>query len=83
MAGYLYCNGTLSKTAVNVVTCSGTLQTITEAELVSKVVEQVPPPFPELEAAELTAIMGATTVFLAVCWMGKNLFGLFKNTKTE
>ncbi len=83
MAGYLYCNGNLTKTNKNVVKCSGSLQTITEAELVSKVVEQVPPPFPELEQAEIGAIMASTAIFLAVCWMGKNLFGLFKNTKTE
>ncbi|MBB6523840.1 hypothetical protein [Pseudoteredinibacter isoporae] len=83
MPGYLYCNGTLTKTNKNVVKCSGTLQTITESELVSKVVEQVPPPFPELEATELAAIMAATATFLAVCWMGKNFMGLLKNTKTE
>ncbi|WP_299776376.1 hypothetical protein [uncultured Pseudoteredinibacter sp.] len=83
MAGFLYCDSNFTKINNNNVRCAGTLQTITEAELVSKVAEQVPPPFPELEQAEIGAIMAATTTFLAVCWIGKNLFGLFKNTKTE
>ncbi|MBB6523901.1 hypothetical protein [Pseudoteredinibacter isoporae] len=79
---YIVCDGTIGQVG-NTITCTGTLQTITEQELVSKVVEQVPPPFPELEPSQLTAIMAATTLFLAVCWMGKNFMGLLKNTKTE
>jgi|GEM_PF-1995740 len=80
---YLFCDGNLTKINNGNVRCSGPVVSITEAQLVSKIVEQVPPPFPELEITEISAILAATTLFLAACFIGKQLYKMLTGTKTE
>lgn len=80
---YLDCSGTWTKTNKNVIKCNGSIISVEHSSLVSQVTEQVPPPFPELDVSEIAAIMAATTLFLAACFIGKQLYKMLTGTKTE